>query len=75
VDDEVVHHQNRVRSRQPSDIPAFNREMISLFVDRGVKASFSRWGRLKAALSKGFHEFSNLQNITAVTFTPPLDLS
>jgi protease I len=38
VDDEVVHDQNWVSSRQPSDIPAFNREMISLFADRGMKA-------------------------------------
>lgn len=35
VDDEAVHDQNWVSSRQPSDIPAFNREMISLFADRG----------------------------------------
>lgn len=38
VDDEVVHDQNWVSSRQPSDIPAFNREMISLFAERGMKA-------------------------------------
>jgi protease I len=38
VDDEVVHDQNWVSSRQLSDIPAFNREMISLFADRGMKA-------------------------------------
>jgi protease I len=37
VDEEVVHDQNWVSSRQPSDIPAFNREMISLFADHGGK--------------------------------------
>ena len=31
VDREVVHDGNLVTSRQPSDIPAFNREMIQLF--------------------------------------------
>jgi protease I len=33
VDEEVVHDQNWVSSRQPSDLPAFNREMIALFAD------------------------------------------
>ena len=37
VDDEVVHDRNWVSSRQPSDIPAFNREMISLFAERAMK--------------------------------------
>ncbi len=31
VDKEVVRDENWVSSRQPSDIPAFNREMIALF--------------------------------------------
>jgi protease I len=31
VDEEVVREDNWVSSRQPSDIPAFNREMIKLF--------------------------------------------
>ena len=31
VDQEVVVNDNLVTSRQPSDIPAFNREMIALF--------------------------------------------
>jgi len=31
VDTEVVSHRNWVSSRSPADIPAFNREMISLF--------------------------------------------
>ncbi len=34
VDQEVVVDGNLVTSRQPSDIPAFNREMIKLFVAR-----------------------------------------
>ncbi len=33
MDREVVRDQNWVSSRQPSDIPAFNREMISLFAE------------------------------------------
>jgi protease I len=33
VDQEVVREDNWVSSRQPSDIPAFNREMISLFAE------------------------------------------
>ena len=37
VDDEVVRDQNWVSSRQPSDIPAFNREMVSLCAERGRK--------------------------------------
>jgi protease I len=31
VDQEVVVDANLVTSRQPSDIPAFNREMLNLF--------------------------------------------
>ncbi len=34
VDEEVVRDDNWVSSRQPSDIPAFNREMIKLFSPR-----------------------------------------
>jgi protease I len=37
VDREVVCDRNWVSSRQPSDLPAFNREMIALF--KGVKAA------------------------------------
>ena len=33
-DKEVIRDRNWVSSRQPSDIPAFNREMISLFRER-----------------------------------------
>jgi protease I len=33
-DEEVVRDRNWVSSRQPSDIPAFNREMIQLFSER-----------------------------------------
>lgn len=33
VDQEYVRDRNWVSSRQPSDIPAFNREMISLFAE------------------------------------------
>ncbi len=40
VDQEVVREDNWVSSRQPSDIPAFNREMISLFAES--KADQSR---------------------------------
>jgi protease I len=32
-DREVIRHTNWVTSRQPSDIPAFNREMISMFAE------------------------------------------
>lgn len=35
VDQQVVRDRNWVSSRQPSDIPAFNREMISLFAESG----------------------------------------
>ena len=31
MDKEVVHDNELVTSRKPDDIPAFNREMISLF--------------------------------------------
>lgn len=35
IDDEVVRDENWISSRQPSDIPAFNRETVSLFAERG----------------------------------------
>jgi protease I len=38
VDKEVVRDGNWVSSRQPADIPAFNREMISLFSEPKTKA-------------------------------------
>jgi protease I len=40
-DSEVVRDNNWVSSRQPSDIPAFNREMIKLFGERSGKAAES----------------------------------
>ncbi|MFB3916543.1 MAG: type 1 glutamine amidotransferase domain-containing protein [Terriglobales bacterium] len=36
-DREVVRDRNWVSSRQPSDIPAFNREMIALFAEHGAR--------------------------------------
>jgi protease I len=36
-DKEVVRHSNWVSSRQPKDIPAFNREMIALFGEQEKK--------------------------------------
>ncbi|MGH9763259.1 MAG: DJ-1/PfpI family protein [Blastocatellia bacterium] len=38
-DEEVVRDGNWVSSRQPSDIPAFNREMISVFSDRPARSA------------------------------------
>jgi protease I len=41
-DKEVVRDRNWVSSRQPSDIPAFNREMLALFAEhktKGVRAA------------------------------------
>jgi protease I len=38
MDKEVVRDQNWVSSRQPTDIPAFNREMISMFAELRSKA-------------------------------------
>ena len=38
VDKEVVRDGNWVSSRQPTDIPAFNREMLSLFSERKARA-------------------------------------
>jgi protease I len=37
-DREVIRDRNWVTSRQPSDIPAFNREMITLFSERKARA-------------------------------------
>jgi protease I len=37
VDAEVVRDRNWVTSRQPADIPAFNREMIALFSEREAR--------------------------------------
>ena len=37
-DEEVVRDANWVSSRQPSDIPAFNRELLALFADAKSKA-------------------------------------
>jgi protease I len=39
ADKEVIRDQNWVSSRQPSDIPAFNHEMINLFSERGEKTT------------------------------------
>jgi protease I len=38
VDEEVVVDGNIVTSRKPDDIPAFNREMLKLFSQAGVRA-------------------------------------
>jgi protease I len=37
-DQEVVRDANWVSSRQPSDIPAFNREMLALFAETKARA-------------------------------------
>ena len=37
ADKEVIVDDNWVSSRQPSDIPAFNREMITLFAERQTR--------------------------------------
>ena len=42
VDQEVVRDRNWVTSRQPKDIPAFNREMLSLFASRTPASSHTR---------------------------------
>ncbi len=39
VDEAVVRDRNWVSSRQPSDIPAFNREMIKLFAEHPARAT------------------------------------
>jgi len=38
-DEEVIRDKNWVSSRKPSDIPAFNREMIALFSERRAKGA------------------------------------
>jgi protease I len=38
ADKEVVRDGNWISSRQPSDIPRFNQEMINLFVDHSVRS-------------------------------------
>jgi protease I len=38
ADKEIVRDGNWVSSRQPSDIPRFNQEMINLFVDHSVRS-------------------------------------
>lgn len=45
IDEEVVRDGNLVTSRKPGDIPAFNREMISLFKEGGEQVE----GDLQAA--------------------------
>jgi len=42
TDQEVVVDRNWVTSRQPSDIPAFNREMLKLFTGKGASAAQAR---------------------------------
>jgi protease I len=53
VDKEVVHDEQLVTSRQPDDIPAFNREMINLFAKeqrvQGHAAEGVRESRRKTA--------------------------
>ena len=41
VDREVVRDRNWVSSRQPDDIPAFNKEMIALFSEKKTRAQAS----------------------------------
>jgi protease I len=41
VDEDVVRDDNWVSSRQPTDIPAFNREMIKLFSESRAESSKS----------------------------------
>lgn len=43
-DSEVIRERNWVSSRQPDDIPAFNREMISLFGERNEKGKTATAG-------------------------------
>ena len=43
-DREVVRDGNWVTSRRPSDIPAFNREMLNLFAEHRVAAPSRRAG-------------------------------
>jgi len=43
VDQEVVRDGNMLSSRQPSDIPAFNREMLALF-EQGRQAAAAKSG-------------------------------
>jgi protease I len=38
ADKEVVRDSNWITSRQPSDIPEFNRAMLSLFIDHHVRS-------------------------------------
>jgi protease I len=38
TDKEVIRDQNWVSSRQPSDIPAFNREMLAMFGERQARS-------------------------------------
>lgn len=44
-DREVIRDRNWVSSRQPKDLPAFNREMIALFSEHRTKARKSAAGR------------------------------
>jgi protease I len=43
-DREVIRDRNWVSSRQPKDLPAFNREMIALFAESGAQAQEQRGG-------------------------------
>jgi deglycase len=38
TDKPVVHDGNFVSSRQPSDIPQFNQEMLNLFIDHKLRS-------------------------------------
>jgi protease I len=42
VDREVVEDNNWVSSRQPADLPAFNRAMIHLFGERRARRTAGR---------------------------------
>jgi protease I len=43
-DSEVVRDRNWVSSRKPADLPAFNREMVSLFAEHRKKEQPARIG-------------------------------
>jgi len=52
ADREVVREGNWVSSRQPSDIPRFNEEMLTLFIDYEIAPALRpelRWGGAPAA--------------------------
>jgi len=64
TDEAVVRDRNWVSSRQPDDVPAFNREMLSLFSQRGAEADQSAYESTSSESLGGHHSGRSTRTIS-----------